>query len=113
MQQNPAAVQPPSELTIVASADFGNGTTLSREVAVENGSTALFAFSEAFSVSTKKFGDFGEYVFAVENVSENENKSGNYWQYYVDGRLAAVGAGSFVLGKDSAVEFRLEAPKFG
>ncbi len=115
-QQSPQQTPAPSfgsELAIVASADFGNGTVLSREVRVANGSPALYAFSRAFNLSTKRFGDLGEYVYAVENVSENENKGGKYWQYYVDGKLAAVGAGSFVLEKDSQVGFRLERPKFG
>ncbi|MFQ5405919.1 MAG: DUF4430 domain-containing protein [Candidatus Micrarchaeia archaeon] len=99
---------------VVVRIDFGNGTVLQKQVQAGKGVTTAFdAVSQAFVVSSRDYGELGKYVYAVEDVVENQDKNGKYWQYYVDGKLAAVGVSVFVVEDDVVLDFKYEEPRFG
>lgn len=108
VQQTPA--QSGQQLNVNVSIDYGGlrQNDFFSQISVTNGSTALEAFSKVANLSTKTF-SFGLYVNGINGVME-DSQAGKYWQYYVDGTLASVGADAFKIDKPMEFEFRLETP---
>lgn len=72
------------------------------------GKTALELLKNSHTVTTKQF-SFGEMVVAIDGVEPAPNEA--YWAFYVNGSLAAVGAGSYVTKNGDQIEWRLEEIK--
>jgi hypothetical protein len=71
--------------------------------------TALEFLNSKFKVETKTFSGVGEYVVAINGLTETTGK--NFWAFYVNGKQAKVGAGDYVLQAGDKVEWKLEVIK--
>jgi hypothetical protein len=79
----------------------------SHAVMMDIGSMVLEATEKVAELGTEEY-SFGRLVTSINGV---ENGVGNhYWQYYVDGELAPVGAGAYVVEEPIEVEWRYEVP---
>jgi hypothetical protein len=77
---------------------------------VAKGSNALVLLKMGVkNVETKTFSGVGEYVVAINGLTETTGK--NFWAFYVNGKQAKVGAGDYVLQEGDKVEWKLEAIK--
>jgi uncharacterized SAM-binding protein YcdF (DUF218 family) len=105
------SVSPSPEAKIV-SVTFvvNNGTAnASKTLDVALGTTVLAALEANFAVAKKQY-SCGALVTSIDGVAQNES-AGLFWQYYVDGALAPVGAGDFKLEENgTSVEWRFEKP---
>jgi hypothetical protein len=95
-------------LSVMVSINNGSGV-ISKTVSVKNGSTAFDVFNATVQLSYNTHPVYGIYVTGVNGLME-DSKAGKYWQYYVDGELAPVGVGAFVITKNVSLEFRYEKP---
>ncbi len=68
------------------------------------GKTALALLKKYADVQTKKY-SFGELVTSINGTPGNGPK---YWSFYVNGKLSAVGASTYVTHNGDAIEWRLE-----
>ncbi len=89
---------------------INNGTAnYSKTLNVVFGTTVLAALETNFVVTKKEY-SFGALVTGIDGT-EQSDAAGLYWQYYVDGALAQVGASDFKLVENgTAIEWRLEKP---
>lgn len=95
-------------LSVVVSVNNGS-SVVSKTVLVKNGSTAFDVFNATANLTYTVHSVYGVYVTGVNGLME-DSKTGNYWQYYVDGELAPVGVSAFVITKNVSLEFRYEKP---
>jgi len=51
------------------------------------------------------------FVEAINDIRNNQDGNYHWWQFWVDGELAPVGAGSYVLHDDAVVEWRYTHPQ--
>ncbi|MEK7482676.1 MAG: DUF4430 domain-containing protein [Patescibacteria group bacterium] len=105
------ALQEDINLTIV----FGPNDSASTSVKAKYGGTCLDILKRGaatlnFDLQTK---DYGEMGVLVEKIRDKKNgDGGNYWMYYVDGKLSDVGASQQEIYPGSIVEWRFEKPNF-
>jgi hypothetical protein len=71
----------------------------------KKGLSALTELKQVARITTEN-SSYGEFVTAINGVSGGTN--GNYWDYYVNGKLASVGAGAYILAGGEKVEWKLE-----
>ena len=108
VQQNGKSSEDAKNLSVNVIINFGE-RNVSKTVSIAKGQTALAAFDEA-AVLNKTSSKWGIFVSGIDGIDGNMNGNGKYWQYYVDGILAPVGADAYVLENDVALEFRYELP---
>lgn len=60
----------------------------------EKGKTALAQLLEVNTTVVTKTASFGTYVDSINGLKGGAD--GKYWSFYVDGKMAAVGAGAYV-----------------
>lgn len=99
-----------SEVSITI--NYGNGTEKTHKLLVPIGYTALEALRCVAKVETRFYPGLGEYIVAIDGVSENTEKN-LYWLWYIKGdkgewELAPVGAGAYVLKRGDHVKFSYE-----
>lgn len=70
----------------------------------ENGGNALTLLKKYAHVQTKHY-SFGDMVTSINGVSGNGPK---YWTFYVNGKEASVGAGSYTTKSSDIVTWRLQ-----
>lgn len=70
----------------------------------ENGKTALELLKQKAQVETKD-SSFGEYVTAING---NDGDGQKYWLFYVNGKQASEGAGTYKTQDGETIEWRLE-----
>lgn len=105
------ALQEDINLTIV----FGPNDSASTSVKAKYGGNCLDILKWGvavlnFDLQTK---DYGEMGVLVEKIGDKKNgDNGNYWMYYVDGKLSDVGASQQEVYPGSIVEWRFEKPSF-
>ena len=51
------------------------------------------------------------FIEAINGIRNNHDGNNRWWQYWVDGELAPVGVGIYVLHEDSVVEWRYSHPQ--
>lgn len=51
------------------------------------------------------------FIVAINGIRNNQDGNNRWWQYWVDGELAPVGAGVYVIQEDSVVEWRYTHPQ--
>lgn len=73
---------------------------------VESGETALELLQKTTTVKAKGEG-VNAYVTEINNLTAQE-KNKEYWAFYVNGKLASVGAGSYVLKDQDKIEWKIE-----
>lgn len=69
------------------------------------GKTALEILKEKTKVETKSYGDLGEFVLGIDGVFGDTK---NFWAFYVNGKKASVGAGSYQTQAGDMIEWKLE-----
>ncbi|MFA6908573.1 MAG: DUF4430 domain-containing protein [Patescibacteria group bacterium] len=62
---------------------------------------------ENFVVETKSY-DFGVSVEAIDGI-RGGTAEGHYWIYYINGKMATVGADAYVVQPGDSIEFRYDA----
>lgn len=68
--------------------------------------TALAQLKETVSGVVTKSSDYGEYVQSIgEDIGGVDDK---YWSFYVNGKMASVGAGSYVAKGGEKIEWKFE-----
>ncbi|HTJ73180.1 MAG TPA: DUF4430 domain-containing protein [Verrucomicrobiae bacterium] len=72
----------------------------------KKGVTALAQLKETASGVVTKSSSYGEYVDAIGDFSSG--KDGKYWTFYVDGKLASVGAGAYLAKGGEKIEWKFE-----
>lgn len=68
------------------------------------GKTALEILKAQHTVVTKTY-SFGELVESIDGV---EGKGPKYWTFYLNGKMAEVGAGSYQSQSSDTIEWKLE-----
>ncbi|MFH1786629.1 MAG: DUF4430 domain-containing protein [archaeon] len=106
--QNGSAICP-NEYAVTININPGGGFMTSEGVNVGCGTTALEATGMVADLKTSEHEQFGVFVEGINGV-EQDFAQGYYWQYYVDGELAPVGAGAYKIKDDVTIEWRLEKP---
>lgn len=69
-------------------------------------STALAQLKQQAGGVVTKPSSFGEYVDAIGNYKGGQD--GKYWSFYVDGKLSAVGADTYVAKGGEKIEWKFE-----
>lgn len=69
------------------------------------GQNALDLLKKYESIQTKHY-SFGDQVTAINGTQGNGPK---YWSFYINGKLADVGAGSYVTKTGDRIEWKLQA----
>lgn len=69
-----------------------------------DGQDALTLLKNHETVQTKHY-SFGDLVTSINGTSGTGPK---YWSFYVNGKLAAVGAGTYVTHKGDTIEWKLQ-----
>jgi hypothetical protein len=70
------------------------------------GEIALATLKKNFTVETKEYAGMGEYVTVINGLAAD---AANYWAFYINGKMADVGAGSYTAKAGDTFEFRLTA----
>ena len=70
----------------------------------EKGKTALAQLQETAKVGTKT-SEYGVYVECINGI---KGDAGNYWTFYVDGKMASIGAGEYVAKGGEKIEWKFE-----
>ena len=92
----------PVKLTIDKNGQPGN----SRIVNIENGKTALDLLKNASSVKTQGEGT-NAYVTELNGIKADTTKK-EFWAFYVNGKLADVGADSYKLKANDQILWKIE-----
>ncbi|MFH1171832.1 MAG: DUF4430 domain-containing protein [bacterium] len=87
----------------------GQADPIQLEVTIQNGASALDVLKKAaelegLAVEIQSY-DFGDLVEGIGGVKADNT---HFWSFYVNGKLANVGAGSYRLQPGDSVEFRYE-----
>lgn len=69
------------------------------------GETALETLKGLADVQTQE-SSFGEFVTTINGVEADQNSE--YWAFYINGKLAAVGAGAYVQQEGDEITWQLE-----
>ncbi|HEX5456370.1 MAG TPA: DUF4430 domain-containing protein [Candidatus Saccharimonadales bacterium] len=70
------------------------------------GQTALALLKAKYEVKTKSFKGLGEQVTSINGVKPD---SKHFWAFYVNDKLASVGASSYKTKKNDTITWKLEA----
>lgn len=73
---------------------------------IENGKTALDLLRKTAVVKTQGSGR-NTFVLEINNIKA-ENSQKEYWAFYVNSKIAAVGAGSYLLKMGDKIEWKIE-----
>ena len=82
---------------------------LEETIAIESDTTALDLLTQAsalfgFTIKTKEYSGLGSLIETIGAYENGTNEK--YWQYYINGMLAPVGAGAYVLQADDVIEWK-------
>ncbi len=99
------------EVTATAYIDFGNGEILPFEITTKNSTAYGFLLEAANSanlaVKTTYYGEYDS-IF-VDSIGPYVGGDDNrYWQYYVNGEYATVGADKIIIKNGDVIEWRFE-----
>lgn len=72
------------------------------------GKTALELLKGIKSVKTKEFSGIGEYVDSIDGVAGD---SGHFWSFYLNGKQASEGAGTYITKSGDQIVWKYEALK--
>lgn len=83
------------------------GSNLNRpSYQVKENTTALALLKTSHQVETKDYGSLGEMVVSIDGVAARVDQ---FWAFYVNGKLANVGAGSYILKNNDKIEWKLNS----
>lgn len=123
LQHSLVAKNPPAtdganqEITVALKIDFGdgninsyNGIKLEQERTVFN-LLKKVARENSMEFSYKEYPDLGALVESINNV-KNDFGNNKWWQYWVNGEYALVGASSYQLKNNDSVEWKYVEGQF-
>lgn len=70
------------------------------------GKTALAQLKELKGDVATKSSSYGEYVDAINGLTGGD--AGKYWTFYVDGKMASVGAADYIAKGGETIEWKFE-----
>jgi hypothetical protein len=97
--------------------DFGEGNVKTFENIKLKETTTVFDLLEQVTkeknleFSYKNYLDLGVFIESIDNV-KNDSKTNKWWQYWVNGELAQVGADNYQLKNRDTVEWKYAEVKF-
>ena len=94
----------PNYVTVYETVQGSNLNKASYSVA-EN-TKALVLLKSSHKVETKDYGSLGEMVTSIDGSTASLTQ---FWAFYVNGKLANEGAGSYVLKNNDKVEWKLNS----
>jgi hypothetical protein len=68
--------------------------------------TALAELQKSYHVQTKTYSGLGQEVTGINGVLAN---SKHYWAFYVNGKMAQVGADTYVTKKSDTITWKLDS----
>ena len=68
------------------------------------GKNALELLKSTYTVETKSYGSAGEFVESINGIKPDAN---HFWEFFVNGKSASVGAGSYITKSDDVLEWKL------
>lgn len=95
---------PPAAPAVVAEKKVPQSSVISYEG--KKGQTALAQLKKATGGVVTKASSYGEYVDTIGDLKGG--KDGKYWTFYVDGKMASVGAGSYVSKGGEKIQWKFE-----
>lgn len=105
------------EITVALKVDFGdgninsyNGIKLEQERTVFN-LLKKVTRGKGMELSYKEYPDLGALVESINNV-KNDFGNNKWWQYWVNGEYAVVGASSYQLKNNDSVEWKYVEGQF-
>ncbi len=107
LSPSPSPLPSPALVNVVVTIENGTAN-YSKMLSVPMDATALSVLESNFLVTKKEY-SFGALVTGINGLEQSDSAN-RYWQYYVDGVLASVGAGDFKITKNALIEWRYEAP---
>jgi seryl-tRNA synthetase len=64
-----------------------------------------------FSFSGKEHSGLGYFIEEINGI-KNNNKTGQYWIYYINGESAKVGISNYIINKNDIIEWKYENSNF-
>lgn len=75
-----------------------------------SGLTVFDILNQTASVTFIEFA-YGKFVISINDVENNANQNGYYWQYWVNDELAPIAADNYVLSDGDQILWRYCAPE--
>lgn len=72
----------------------------------KTGTTALALLQRSYKVQTKTYSGLGEEVTSINGLVADSH---HYWAFYVNGKLAQVGASSYTTNSRDTITWKLES----
>lgn len=72
----------------------------------QEGKNALELLKAKYMVETKSYGSAGEFVESINGVRPDTK---HFWKFFINGKSASVGAGSYVTKSADVLEWKLDA----
>lgn len=92
-------------LNVSMTINYGNGTLkTTKSVYLSIGANVLDALNAVATVNIS-YSTYGVYIYAVNNVLNNKNGNNLYWQYYINGVYAIVGADQYKLNDGDQIKW--------
>jgi hypothetical protein len=105
-------LEPESELiTATISVDFGNGTSLNKEISCDNNTPLGLLRTMAGEENVEESGGFVSSIMgvgSVDDVPELASTEERYWLFYVNGNMPMESAAVYEVVDGDVVEFRFE-----
>lgn len=76
-----------------------------KEISIEEGKTALDALKKSADIESKGEGE-NAFVVEINGIKPDEKKK-EFWAFFVNGKEASVGAGSYKLKYGDQIEWKL------
>lgn len=94
-------------VSVTQSIHFNNAIEpIQTTIKVTEGTTALEALEENFEIVKSGEGE-NAFIKAIKGIEANE-KDKTFWAFYVNGKQAEVGAGSYRVNNNDKIEWKLE-----
>ena len=104
-----------TEVTATVYIDFGDGEILPFEITTVNATAYGFLLEAAnladFAVKTTYYGEYDS-IFVDSIGSYVGGEDDRYWQYYINGEYAVLGADKIILKNGDILEWRFEKLDF-
>lgn len=71
----------------------------------QEGKNALELLKAKYTVETKSYGSAGEFVESINGVKPDTK---HFWKFFVNGKSASVGAGSYITKSADVLEWKLD-----
>ena len=94
--------------------DYGNGNIVSYDLAPAAGENLFQATKDLAAKNNLQF-DYKDYkglgVLVTQIGNDKNGAGGRYWQYWVNDKLAPVGASDYVIRSGDVIEWKFTLPK--